>query len=78
MGKLLAFLLALLALYLLRRALTRPKVPPAASTPPPPPGVTAERMVECAHCGLHVPESEAVSAAGRSFCSDAHRRAHLG
>lgn len=34
----------------------------------------AERMVSCEHCGLHVPESEGVRADGRFFCSDAHRR----
>lgn len=34
----------------------------------------AERMVSCEHCGLHVPESEGVRAEGRFFCSDAHRR----
>ncbi|QDF98745.1 hypothetical protein CJ010_20510 [Azoarcus sp. DD4] len=33
-----------------------------------------ERMVECAHCGVHVPESEGVSDAGRFYCSEAHRR----
>ena len=29
-------------------------------------------MVECAHCGLHLPRSEAVEAAGRSYCSTEH------
>uniref|UniRef100_A0A2G7T6M8 Deaminase n=1 Tax=Chryseobacterium sp. B5 TaxID=2050562 RepID=A0A2G7T6M8_9FLAO len=30
-------------------------------------------MVECAHCGLHLPRSEAIEAAGRSYCSAEHR-----
>ncbi len=31
------------------------------------------RMVRCAHCGLHLPESEAVrSGDGRDYCSPAH------
>ena len=29
-------------------------------------------MVACAHCGLHVPESEGVRAAGGFFCSEEH------
>ncbi len=33
----------------------------------------AEPMVQCAHCGVFVPASEAVSAGGRTFCCVAHR-----
>ena len=35
-----------------------------------------ERMVACAHCGVFVPESEAVAGRqpGRFFCGEAHRR----
>lgn len=33
-------------------------------------------MQRCAHCGVHLPAADAVSdAAGRAFCSDAHRLA---
>jgi uncharacterized protein len=32
--------------------------------------------VRCAHCGVHLPESEAVtSAQGLPYCSGAHREA---
>jgi uncharacterized protein len=34
----------------------------------------AERMVSCARCGVHLPESEAVRSEGRVFCSEEHRR----
>lgn len=34
-----------------------------------------EKMVVCAHCGVHLPESEALSAAGKTYCSAAHRDA---
>ncbi len=35
-----------------------------------------ETMVACAHCGLHLPQSEVVAdAAGRAYCSEAHRLA---
>lgn len=33
----------------------------------------AHSMVRCAHCGLHVPETEAVQDGGRYFCSNEHR-----
>ncbi len=33
-----------------------------------------QNMVACAHCGLHVPESEGVRGAGGFFCSEEHRR----
>ena len=40
-------------------------------------GTAIERMVACAHCGLHVPASDAiVTGIGASFCSEAHRRLH--
>ena len=45
------------------------KAPPAAAH--------LETIVACAHCGLHVPASDAtVSETGASFCSEAHRRLH--
>jgi uncharacterized protein len=49
----------------------------AAPRPPaPPPAVSHEPMVACAHCGLHLPQSEAVSGQGQWFCGDAHRIEH--
>lgn len=33
-----------------------------------------ERMVACARCGVHLPESEAFNGPGGSFCSEEHRR----
>ena len=32
-----------------------------------------ERMVQCTVCGLHLPASEGRFAAGKVYCSDAHR-----
>jgi len=34
-----------------------------------------ERMVRCAHCGVHLPESDAVVDGEQHFCNEAHRRA---
>jgi uncharacterized protein len=33
----------------------------------------AEGMVRCAHCGVHLPRSEAVLLGDRVYCSPAHR-----
>jgi uncharacterized protein len=34
------------------------------------------RMLVCAHCGVHLPQSETVSdAEGRAYCTEAHRLA---
>lgn len=35
-----------------------------------------ERIVACAYCGVHVPESEAVADDGQMFCGDSHRQAY--
>lgn len=32
-----------------------------------------ENMVQCARCGLHVPEQEAIKSHERYYCSAAHR-----
>lgn len=32
-------------------------------------------MVACAHCGLHLPASDAVRSASAVYCSSAHRQA---
>jgi len=39
---------------------------------------TPERMVRCAHCGVHLPESDALAADDAYFCNEAHRRAGRG
>lgn len=57
-----------LALYVLRRLFHRP-----ASDTTPRSG-SAENMVRCAQCGLHLPEAEAIAHEGRHFCCEAHRR----
>ena len=33
-----------------------------------------EDMVRCDHCGLHVPQHEAIRAGGKVYCSEEHRR----
>ncbi|MBS0369617.1 MAG: hypothetical protein JSS57_10490 [Proteobacteria bacterium] len=80
MRNILLFVLFLLAVFYVRRALQpgprreegRDSVPEQGASQPP--AGEIEQMVACAHCGVHVPESEGVTSGGHFFCSEAHRR----
>jgi len=67
MIKLLLFGLLVLLVYLILRDKRQAggTVPPAARP--------AEQMVECAHCGLHLPQEESISSGGFHFCCEQHR-----
>ncbi|HKY02650.1 MAG TPA: PP0621 family protein [Burkholderiales bacterium] len=67
MGRFLFFVLLALIVYLAIRVLRR-RPPPQA------PRKVAEKMVHCDHCGLYLPESEAIHAQGRHYCSVEHQR----
>jgi len=69
MSKILFFLLLGGAAYWWLRT-KRPSAPPA------PPAQAVEDMVRCAHCGVHLPRSEAIGAEAAWFCSEAHQREH--
>lgn len=71
---LLLVLLAAVAWLALGRRRGRGDTP----APPPPPAApgTPQAMVACAHCGVHLPQADALQdAAGHAYCSEAHRRA---
>ena len=42
-----------------------------------PPNPQAEDMVDCAHCGVHLPRGEGIASGARYFCSEEHERAFL-
>lgn len=44
---------------------------PTRGAPDPTLGAS-EPMVRCAHCGIHLPRSEALMKDGKTWCSDAH------
>lgn len=72
MGQLIRIVIILLVLWLvvhlIRRALARRRQSsgPAANDP--------ARMVACAVCGTHIPESEAIRANDKVYCSEPHRK----
>lgn len=50
-----------------------------ANPPSKPEAPRAENMVQCAHCGIHLPEGDAIKdEQGRTYCSQAHRQAGPG
>jgi len=68
LSKLLVLLIAAAVMYFVVRGMVRR----GGGAPPSAP--RAERMVECRHCGVNVPQSEALESRGRFYCSDEHRR----
>lgn len=65
--------LAVLAVWWLRRLTSGPRVP-ADPPPQPPAALPPSHMVACARCGLHVVADDAVAdEQGRPYCSDSHR-----
>lgn len=72
MGKIILFLILALVVYLVLRGVARARRPTASGDRP------AESMVACARCGVNLPRSEALEAAGRLYCSEEHRRLGAG
>jgi uncharacterized protein len=71
---LLVLLVVVVGLWLLLRGRGDAPRPPDGRRRGKPPA--AEQVVACVHCGLHLPRADAVvDAAGRPYCSDAHRLA---
>ncbi|MFA5913479.1 MAG: PP0621 family protein [Burkholderiales bacterium] len=68
MSKLLLLILAVVVLWRLAKGSRRKERADSAPKPVP------ERMVSCAHCGLYLPQSEAIGEEGRYFCCAEHRR----
>ncbi|WP_170948580.1 PP0621 family protein [Bordetella genomosp. 5] len=84
MGKILFWVLVILAVLMIARiagarAAQRKKPqarPQAASRPSGSKNapVPSEPMVRCAHCGIHLPRSEALLQQGQTWCSAEHAR----
>ena len=74
MKYLVVILVVVVMLWLMLRGGARGRTdkarPRAAGKTPAPEG-----MVQCAHCGVHLPRREALLLGENAFCSDAHRSA---
>lgn len=70
MKYLLVLLVVGVGLWMLVKRWRGPAEPPAAR----PRAGVPQAMVECAHCGLHLPAADAVLEGVHVYCSDGHRR----
>lgn len=71
MKYLLLLLLAMVVIWALKRnRVDKPQTPPQAPTATP-----ASNMVSCAHCGVHLPQEEAVNGQQGVYCSTEHHAA---
>lgn len=68
--KYLVILIVLVLVYALLRGQRHVEPPPKHRPPLPAPQDT----VACAHCGVHVPRSEALTLGTRSYCCIEHQR----
>ena len=59
----------LVVLWLARSARRAPEIRKRPAQRPP----ALEEMVRCAHCGVHLPRSEALPGRGGLYCGPAHR-----
>lgn len=65
----LLFLFAIVSVVYLLLKSYRKHLPPEQSA-------QSGNMVQCAHCGLYLPEEESVRVGEQRFCCAAHRDAH--
>jgi len=81
-GKLLFWIVIVIGVLFVARIAGRMaaarQAPPAGAKPRgtanPPASSAPEAMVRCAHCGIHLPRSEALLQGGRTWCSQEHAR----
>jgi uncharacterized protein len=69
------YLLILLLVLVVIWAVKRGRAPKPPQTSAKPEGSAPSEMVSCAHCGLHLPQEEAVSGQKGLYCSTDHRSA---
>ena len=70
-GRILLITILIAIVILVFRRLKRSSTRPQARKK-----TTTGRMVQCAACGLYLPEQEALSHQGKFYCSQSHRDGH--
>jgi len=68
LSKLLLLILVIVAVWWLAKGFRRKDAARDA------PEATPEKMVNCGHCGLYLPQSEAIGEGDRCYCCAEHRR----
>ena len=79
MSKLIFWVVVIVFALFATRLLVRSQVKPSTDNRPPAPrkprgGAQPESMVRCAHCGIHLPRSEALLSGGETGCSQEHAK----
>lgn len=69
------YLFLLLVVLLVIWAIKRTKAAGRTQAPPASEAKSPSEMVSCAHCGIHLPQEEAVSGQKGLYCSTEHRTA---
>jgi uncharacterized protein len=72
MGQLLRIIIILIGLWLVLQIIKRARTARQNPSPDAPP---IAKMVSCNHCGVHVPESEAITDGDKRYCCEEHRKA---
>ena len=62
-----------LVIWLIYRMVRQMLAKPRAKKPSRP--QVGTDMVRCAHCGIHIPDNEALYRDGQPYCSEEHREA---
>lgn len=73
MGQFLRIAIVLFGLWLVVRLISRALARRRSDPPAPPPPAD---MLRCDYCGVFVPRSDAVTASGKTYCSDNHADAN--
>lgn len=71
MGQLLRLIIILFGLWLVFHIAKRAFSAPRTKKNSPQPGIA--KMVVCAHCGVHIPEPQALRDGDMVYCSEEHR-----
>ena len=69
------YLIWLLVILVAIWAFKRSRRPAKPAEDPKTPSATPSNMVACSHCGLHLPQEEAVTGTKGLYCSTEHRAA---
>jgi len=71
MGQLLRIIIILIGLWLIIQIIKRAFASQRVSPPSPPP---VTKMLACARCGVHIPESQVIYDRDKIYCCEEHRR----